>query len=298
MEEPDLQKYNDYLYYEKNYSAHTRRAYISDLLDFLSFFQDKGLSVEDLQISEIRSYLGSLHFRGIRRSTIARKISAIKQFYDFLDENAGSQNPFSFLKRPRLVREIKDVLNKDEVESLLDEHDDKNMYQNRDLAMLELMYSCGIRVSELVGLDIGDANLKSKELVVSGKRSKVRIVYFGDLAAEKLKRYVDTDRQNLLSRAGKNTDGKALFLNRFGSRLTDRGVRNILTKYTRRAGIMKRVSPHSLRHAFATHLLVSGADIRSVQELLGHSDISTTQIYTHININDLKLEHKLTHPRS
>lgn len=298
MEEPDLQRYNDYLYYEKNYSTHTRRAYISDLLDFLSFIRDKDLSVEDLQISGIRSYLGSLHFRGARRSTIARKISAIKQFYDFLDEKNGSENPFGFIKRPRLIHEIKDVLSKDEVESLLGEHDDKNMYRNRDLAMMELMYSCGIRVSELVGLDVGDVNLKSKELVVSGKRSKVRIVYFGDLAAEELKRYIDTDRKKLLSRAGKSTDESALFINRFGSRITDRGVRNILIKYTRRAGIMRKVSPHDLRHAFATHLLVNGADIRSVQELLGHSDISTTQIYTHLNINDLKLEHKLTHPRS
>jgi len=296
MGEPDLQKYKNYLYYEKSYSTHTRRAYISDLLDFLSFFKDKGLNIEDLHVSEIRSYLGNLHFRNIKRSTIVRKISSIKQFYEFLDENKGFGNPLGFIKRPRLIREIKDVLSQDEVESLLEERvDDAN--QNRNLTLIEIMYSCGIRVSELVGLDIDDVNMNSKELVVSGKRNKVRIVYFGDPAAAKLKRYIYTDRKKLLSREGVGTGERALFLNRFGRRMTDRGVRNVVAKYARRAGIMKKLSPHGLRHAFATHLLVGGADIRSVQELLGHSDVSTTQIYTHININDLKLEHNLTHPR-
>jgi site-specific recombinase XerD len=298
MEEPDLQKYNDYLYYEKSYSAHTRRAYISDLMDFLSFIRDNDICIDDLKISGVRSYLGSLHFKGVRRSTIARKISAIKQFYNFLDENIGSENPFSFIKRPRLIREMKNVLSKDEVESLLGKQYDSNMNGYRDLTMLELMYSCGLRVSELVGLNVSDINFKSKELVVCGKRSKVRIVYFGELAAEELKRYIDSDRKKLLCRAGKSIDENALFINRFGRRITDRGVRSILKKHAHKAGIMKKISPHDLRHAFATHLLVNGADIRSVQELLGHSDISTTQIYTHININDLKLEHKLTHPRS
>lgn len=305
-----LAAFIDFLSTEKGYSQHTCRAYAKDLEDFISYFidnralsincNDEGqetgqpVKVENISFLIIRGYLGSLHKQNIKKTSIARKLSAIRSFFKFLEKHGViSENPAESVLTPKQEKPIPRFLTVDDMFRLLDSVKADDVTGKRNRAMLETLYSTGIRVSELVGLNVPDINASGKTIRVTGKGDKERIVPIGQKALTAIKDYRESLQQ---AKIAINQRGP-VFLNNNQGRLTTRSVARILDKAARDAGIAVPVAPHDLRHSFATHMLDAGLDLRMVQELLGHKQLSTTQKYTHVSIDRLMAAYDQAHPR-
>ena len=297
-------RYINYLEAECNASPYTVRNYSSDLVGnykrgsekgFFQFLRLKQIdSLEKVDKQVLRDYLAYLAEQGIAKASIARKLSAIRSFYRYLvREGILAKNPLEQTASPKLDRRLPSFLTIEEMVRLLKAPDLTTPQGQRDRALIELFYAAGLRVSELVNLNLEQVNIDTREIRVWGKGSKERMVLMGEPAARALTNYIGQGRPML---QGEKGDRGALFLNNRGRRLTERMVQKILSKYARLAGINKRVYPHLLRHTFATHLLDGGADLRVVQELLGHANLATTQIYTHVTQSRARKVYLSAHP--
>ncbi|HEY0139283.1 MAG TPA: tyrosine recombinase XerC [Thermoanaerobaculia bacterium] len=291
----------DYLTYEKNSSVKTVVAYRDDLESFVRFLCNDYLAMERDQIEmarvdhlTIRAYLGHLARRKLARSSMARHLSALRSFFKFLmREGLVEINPARGVATPKKEKYLPAVMQTSDVTLLLEQPDLTTPLGIRDRAWLELLYASGLRISELVGVDIDDLELRSRLVKVHGKGSKERIVPFGTKAEEALRAWL-TIRADMVS----DPDEQAVFVNYRGQRITIRSIARIFERYLRDAALRHGISPHTMRHSFATHLLNAGADLRSIQELLGHSSLSTTQKYTHLNDWQLIAVYKKAHPRA
>jgi len=287
--------YLNYLLVEKGLSAKTIESYGSDIARYHEFLLAKGISnISHEDTPLILKHLISLRNAGLGARSRARHLVALRGFYRFLvQEKVISHDPARLVELPKSGLKLPDVLSVDEVKRLLNSPDTKAALGARDAAMFELLYAAGLRVSELVNLKLQDINLEAGFVRVFGKGSKERIVPIGRYAREKIKNYLDATRPNQL----KNTISPFLFVARRGKPMTRQGFWKLLKRHALKIGIHKKISPHSLRHSFASHLLEGGADLRAVQVMLGHVDISTTQIYTHVAREHLKEMHLKYHPR-
>ncbi|MBU0469413.1 MAG: tyrosine recombinase XerC [Candidatus Omnitrophica bacterium] len=282
-----LDKFLSYLEIEKNYSDHTILNYRLDLEDFIEF-QGK-TPLEKIDYLSLRRFLAQLRTKNFRPRTISRKLSSIRSFFKFLHrESLIKNNPATLLMSPKLDKVLPKFLSEEEAIKFVETPSSDNLFGKRDKAILETLYSTGIRVSELVGLDVDSVDMIGNIAKVLGKGKKERLVPIGNTALFAIKDYVDS----------RKSQARALFLNKNGGRLTDRSIRNIVNKHILNVSATKNISPHTLRHSFATHLLDRGADLRSVQELLGHVNLSTTQIYTHVTTDRLKKIYDKAHPRA
>jgi integrase/recombinase XerC len=289
-------EFSSYLENERRSSIHTVKNYLVDLTQFLDFLTNrkKTLNVHEIDQTMVREYLGTL-FGKKNPTSIARKLSSIRSFFDFCQRRGlVKNNPGKEVPAPKVPKRVPKFLTVDEVFALLDSPDGSAALGRRDKAILELLYASGLRVSELVGLNITDVNLEEGTVRVLGKGRKERIVPVGKKACEALRNYLDL-RPALVSAAADHT---AIFVNRNGTRLSTRAVERLLIKYIKQSGIQKAATPHVLRHTFATHLLNAGADMRGIQELLGHSSLSTTQKYTHVGIEKMMEVYDKTHPKA
>jgi integrase/recombinase XerD len=296
--EDQLQDFIHFLIVEKGLAKNTIVSYERDLKSYIKYFSnvEQLKSFNEVERIHIIHFLGHLKEQGKSSRTLARHVASIRAFHQFLlRERVSDHDPSVHIETPKLERTLPKVLNLEEVETLLDSPNLKDHYGIRDKAMLELLYATGIRVSELIGLQTGDVHLTMGFVRCIGKGNKERIIPIGKTALSALENYVNNGRSHFISK--KNHDN-ALFLNHHGKQLTRQGFWKILKKLAQGAGIEKELTPHTLRHSFATHLLENGADIRAVQEMLGHSDISTTQIYTHVTKTRLKDVYSKFHPRA
>ncbi len=299
-----IEQFLKYLQYERAASPHTVRNYASDLGQFLSYLTrtPEGAARPEPELSQldnltIREFLGSLYERGNRKSSVARKLAALRSFMKFLSARGGLPgNPAKVVATPRLEKRLPGHLQLQAVVELIEAPDASTPLGRRDRAILETLYATGVRVAELVGLDLGDIDLGGGVLRVLGKGRKERIVPFGSKAREALERYF-VCRHDLLH-AGRAASPEAVFLNARGGRLTTRSVGNIVDRYVAHTSQKLKIHPHTLRHTFATHMLDAGADLRSIQELLGHESLSTTQKYTHVSTEQLVRTYKACHPRA
>jgi len=288
-----LDQFMNQLRVERGLSANTIVAYNHDLITFFDFLNQRGAAPLQITQDDLVSFVAEKRPQLSARS-LARCLVSIRTFYRFcVTEGKIESNPARLLGIPKLYQHLPNILNRDEVEALLSQPDPQTDLGRRDKAMLELLYATGLRVTELVGLKINNINLEAGFIRTMGKGSKERIIPMGTKALDALKEYLQDSRPSFLQK------GKLpyLFLNRRGKPLTRQGFWKILKQYALKAGITRKVSPHTLRHSFATHLLEGGADLRSVQIMLGHADISTTQIYTHVARERLKEIHEKYHPR-
>jgi len=291
-----IEKFINYLKVEKNASEHTAKNYIIDLDSFGEFLGDKDVSAVDHLT--LRRFLAQMREKNYSKRTIARKLAAMRSFFKFLyREGYVTQNPITAILTPKLDKKLPKFLDVEKVDQLLKTPDAESASGLRDRAILETLYSTGARVSELVGLDMDDVDFISGVVKLFGKGSKERIVPIGEPALNAIRKYVEK-RGEWAPSGGFAKDKNAIFLNKSGRRLTDRSVRRILDKHIKECSVAEKISPHSLRHSFATHMLDRGADLRSVQELLGHMNLSTTQIYTHVTMERLKSVYDKAHPRA
>ncbi len=290
-----------------NASPQTVRSYRTDLLELDGFlgrlYQGRSPHPAAVDHLAIRAYLSFLHERGMSRATVARKLASLRSFFRHLVSlEVLERSPATMIFTPKLERRLPHPMTRDEVESLLESAFGKSPRDQRDRALLELLYATGIRVGEMVGADLGDLDLSGSSgdgiLRVLGKGRKERLVPIGSKAVTALRGYLEARGELLGERPGRAADRDALFLNARGGRLTDRSVRRILDTRLRQAAVLTKVSPHTLRHSFATHMLDAGADLRSIQELLGHASLSTTQKYTAVTTRRLLEVYDRAHPRS
>lgn len=282
----------NYLLIDKKYSEDTIFSYKNDLEKFFMFF--KNMSIKDISKNDLRNYLKYLNESELSEKSISHNISTLRSFYKFLvTENYLDNNLVMFIDLPKIPKNLPNVLSVEEVDKLLD-IDVHDKYSARNKAMLELMYSSGLRISELINLKVVDISLDDALVRVLGKGSKERIIPVGDCAINALDIYVSIYRQDLL----KKQSSDYLFLSSRGSKMSRQAFFKIIKSMALEKNIRTEISPHTLRHSFATHMLNYGADLRSIQELLGHSDISTTQIYTHISKNKISDDYKNSHPHS
>lgn len=290
-----LDAFITYMSEEKGRSASTLESYRRDLAQFIAFAEGRGVTaVDEVRKSHIAAYLNEMKRSGKASSTVIRASVSIRSFFHYLiRQSLVVQDPSMDLDTPKPEKKLPVVLTVAEVERLLGAPDPSGAQGVRDKAMLEALYATGIRVSELISLNLGDIDLELKFLRC-GAAGKERIVPIGRMTAEAVSAYLGPMRDQLLKRSGE----EALFLNQLGTRLTRQGFWKIIKKYASAAGIETDITPHTLRHSFAAHLLENGADLRSVQEMLGHSDISTTQIYTHVMKRNMKEVYELHHPRA
>jgi len=290
-----LDQYINYLLVEKGLAGKTIESYSRDILRYIQFLKDKGVTQPgDADTQNILQYLILLREQGLGTTSRARHLVSLRGFYKFLlQEKVLDHNPAKVVDLPKKSLKLPDVLSVREVNRLLDTPDTNTARGVRDTAMLELLYAAGLRVSELIRLKMQDVNLEGCFVRVFGKGSKERVVPFGMYAKDKIDVYVKTSRPDLL----KGRISPHLFVAWSGKPMTRQGFWKLLNRYARGAGIAKKIAPHTLRHSFATHLLEGGADLRSVQIMLGHVDIATTQIYTHVAQSHLKKMHTKFHPR-
>lgn len=282
-----IDKFIRYLEIEKNYSRHTILNYSLDLGAFRKFLGEVALEKVDYLV--LRKYLVTLKEKSLTNRTVGRRLSCLRSFFKFLvREGLLKTNPLLSVSSPKQEKHLPQFLTEEEVKKLIESALPRDVRGFRDRAILETFYSTGLRISEVVGLDVEDIDFIASVAKVMGKGRKERIVPIGDMATGAIRKYIQK----------RNKESKALFLNKSGRRISTRGMRNIVGKYIRLAGIRQGISPHTLRHSFATHLLNRGADLRSVQELLGHVNLSTTQIYTHLTTDKLKSVYDKAHPRA
>lgn len=316
-----IEKFLQYLRSVRNASPHTLRNYASDLEQFYSYLHppdSPAPQLKDIDHRVIREYLGYLHDQKLQKSSMARKLAALRSFLKFCArEGLVKENPARLVATPKLPKRVPSILSAEEMNEFLNglatvqktetpkrrgrrssrSMDAADLLIERDRAMLELLYASGLRVSELVGLDLEDVNGKDQMLRVLGKGNKERIVPYGSKAKEALERYWPV-RAKLLARAGAKRDAAAIFLSQSGKRMATRSVNRMVKKYVRLMNVSWDLHPHSLRHAFASHLLADGADLRAIQELLGHASLSTTQRYTHSSIRQLMEVYDKAHPHA
>ena len=295
--EENLVQFITYLVAEKNASPYTIKNYRHEIGQFLDFLKEQGIdSWEGVDRYVLRRYLAWLQAEGYVKASITRRISELRSFCRYLvREGILDTNPIRAISSPKIPKRLPNYLDVHEVEGLLAAPDAMVPQGQRDRAIMEVLYASGLRVSELVSLNLKNVDLRHGELRVWGKGAKERLALLGEPACRALTRYIQDGRSKLIK---ENRVTNALFLNRLGSRLSTRSVSNILDKYAKLAGLERRVTPHVMRHTFATHLLDGGADLRTVQELLGHADLSSTQIYTHVSQARAKEVYQKAHPRS
>lgn len=293
-----IDRFLAYLEVERAYSPQTVRAYASDLARFAEFLCGRDGSFEPATVAplRLRRYLAHLRESGCARSTVARKIASLRSFYKFLvREGIVRDNPAANLSPPRREQRLPVFLDEDEVDRLLSAPDASRASGRRDRAILEMLYSTGMRIGELAAISLEDVDLLGEVVKAKGKGKKERLVPLGRPAVEALRDYLAV-RQTVAG--ARRVNRRALFVNKAGSRLSDRGIRRIFDKYARLAGLGDQASPHTLRHSFATHMLNRGADLRSVQELLGHASLASTQIYAHVTTERLKDVYRKAHPHA
>ncbi len=293
---PPVEQFLRYLAVERGASGHTRRSYAADLADCAAFLAARRFgTLVDADARALRAYLADLHERGLAKSSVARRLAALRSFYRFLIRRRRARaNPAGDVQTPRLPGRLPGYLPIDESEALLRASVPATPAGARDRAILELLYATGVRVAELAGLDVGDVDLREAMVRVLGKGGKERVVPMGQKAVAALRAYLGQGG----AEDGPERSAGALFLNRRGGRLTPRSVRRIVRARARAAGLSRRTSPHTLRHTFATHLLDAGADLRLIQELLGHARLGTTQKYTHVSAERLMKVYDAAHPRA
>jgi len=299
-----IERYIQYLRYERNASPHTVRNYRSDLVQFRDFLAQgqpgSKVSLKSIDALRIRGFLAHLFEKEQKKTSIARKLAAVRAFFKFLSrERVLAENPAATVSTPKLARTLPRIMSEEEMNDFLDRMGQAAQSGDpalvRDRAILELLYASGLRVSELTGLDLRNVNFGDGIVLVRGKGDKERIVPFGSKAREALTAYLPV-REKILHE--NKAMAAALFLNARGGRLTPRSVDRLLKKHIRRFGANVKVSPHSLRHAFASHLLAEGADLRAIQEMLGHKSLATTQKYTQVSIKQLMDVYDKTHPKA
>ncbi len=294
---PELDDFRAYLEHRKRASPKTVEGYLGDLAALDVYLAEKGVGIRQANHVILRGFLGHIA-PGLKESSRARKLSAVKALYRFLvREGVLLQSPAALLKAPRVPKTLPRALPVEEVLALLAAPDGANVRALRDAAMLEVLYAAGLRVSELCALSLADVDLRAGTVRVLGKGSKERLCPLHPRAVAAVQRYL-AGRGELLAKPAKGQDPTALFLNHRGGRLTRRGVALLLEKYVQQCALDRNVSPHALRHSFATHLLGSGLDIRSIQELLGHASLSTTQRYTQVSWDLLQEVYDKAHPRA
>ena len=288
-------KFLEKLKYEYNYSDLTINGYDYEITKFLDYLNDNHLDYKKINIDMIRNYLKYLDSLKYKKNSISKNLSSLRSYYKFLtEEKVVLNNPFKNISNPKKDKKLPDFLNYEEINKLFDSADTTTPLGLRNRCILELLYDTGIRVSELVNLKINDIEFDKKTINILGKGKKERIVYYGDYLQEVLEKYINDSRKYLLN----NKLSEYLILNNNGSKITTRGVEYIIDKMVNEAAIKHKISPHVLRHTFATHMLNGGADIKSIQQLLGHESLSTTGIYTHITNDVLRQEYLKNHPRS
>jgi integrase/recombinase XerD len=284
-----------YLEFERGLSRNTLEAYRSDLLQFGRFLSDRGLSALAADAVDVSTWLSLRAAGGASPATVHRKAACLRSFYRHLRRDGiRDSDPTSTLSAPRRGRRLPQVLSRGEVARLLDQPRGTEPASLRDRALLEVMYACGLRASELVGLELGDIDREGRVLRARGKGAKERVVPVGRAALAALETYLERGRPALV----RGRVGKHVFVNFRGDGLTRQGLYKIVQRHAATAGLVGRMSPHTLRHAFATHLLAGGCDLRSVQEMLGHADVATTQLYTHLSSDRLKDVYFKAHPRA
>lgn len=299
-----LSDFLQHLKYERNMSPHTQRNYISDLEQFRDFLirivKREDFPVEQIDRLTIREWMSELHAANKSKASIARKLASLRTFFQFLiREGKLETNPAKLVATPRIERKLPNHLSMEDAVRLIEIPDLNTDLGRRDRAILEFLYATGIRVSELVGIDLQDIDMRERLVHVMGKRKRERIVPFHDHALQALILYVDTSRPIFLAECPEaERDLNAVFLHRRGGRLTTRSVGRMLDKYIKQCADIHNISPHSLRHSFATHLLDQGADLRDIQELLGHVRLSTTQIYTQVSMEKLIEVYDKAHPKA
>jgi integrase/recombinase XerC len=304
-----IEKYLDYLRYQRNASPHTVRNYASDLQQFYSFLitgtdgqERPAPDLEQIDNLTIREFLGALYQRSNRKSSVARKLATLRSFMKFLAaQGAIRANPAKIVASPKLDTHLPDYMTIDAVTNLVEAPDTDTDLGKRDRAILELLYSAGLRVGELVGLNLGDVSLNEGLVRVVGKGRKERICPFGKRALDAIEVYIRAREKLAGASKMRNRKGAApgaLFLNSRGGRLTSRSIGNIVDHHVGELSQRLKVHPHTLRHTFATHMLSAGADLRAIQELLGHESLSTTQKYTHVSVEQLMRVYKNCHPRA
>ncbi len=302
-----LNQFLEHLRYERNVSEHTLRNYASDLNQFLDYLGPahprtgkRNLPpIEQVDHITIREWLATLHSARKKKASVARKLAALRTFFQFLvREGVAEVNPAKLVSTPRLEKRLPKHLSIEEAIKFIETPNAETDLGKRDRAMLELMYATGVRVSELTKIDVRDIDFRSKLVRVTGKRRKERIVPFGDPAGEALKSYLSIRERFLNNAPISQPEPEAVFLNYQGTRITTRSVGRMVEKYIRICAGMHDISPHDLRHTFATHLLDSGADLRDIQELLGHARLSSTQIYTHVSMEKLIEVYDKAHPKA
>ncbi len=294
-----LEQFRAYIIVEKNFSEHTAKAYVSDVLSFLIWLEE--VDSTSVDFGRMREYLRFLHKFNYKKTTVARKISALRTFYKYLyREQLVENNPVSGISAPKKEKNLPKFLSKDEIEQILNNVNIESPAGFRNRAILELLWATGMRISELSGLNFGDLNLEHNEIKVLGKGAKERIVLVTERAKSYLERYINNARA--LVAQGFDIPPKdeesPVFINNTGFRLNPKTVRNVINSTVEKISLPKKVTPHVFRHSFATYLLENGADLRVVQELLGHASISNTQIYTHISTKHLTDTYNKTHPRT
>jgi len=301
-----VEQFLEHLRYERNVSAHTLRNYRIDLEQFLAHLAGPESnkkratpSVEEIDHLTIREWLASLHSAQKSKSSVARKLAALRTFFQFLvREGLLELNPAKLVSTPRQEKKLPNHLSVEEAVRFIESPDTQTDLGKRDRAMLELMYATGVRVAELTTMNLGDIDFRSQLIRVTGKRRKQRVVPFGDPAGDALRSYLKIREKFLFNAPVSARDEEALFLNYQGTRITTRSVGRMVDKYIRLCAGMHNISPHALRHSFATHLLDSGADLRDIQELLGHARLSTTQVYTHVSMEKLIEVYDKAHPKA
>lgn len=291
-----LDQFLNYLTVERGLSPNTLDSYSRDLIKYLDYLSTKGIKdISKTSDLTVISFIATLKNGGLSNRSVARNLTSIRMFYRFLTEDHHiNNNPTLNIETPKRELRLPQVLSIEEVDVLLQQPDSSTSLGLRDAAFLELLYATGLRASEIISLALNDINLEAGYLIASGKGSKERLIPIGEVAQNLIKKYLKNSRPTLL----KNKQSHHLFTTRSGKSMTRQGFWKLIKKYALAAGIRKKITPHTLRHSFATHLLERGADLRSVQMMLGHADISSTQIYTHVTTERLKKIHNQYHPRS
>jgi tyrosine recombinase XerC len=293
--EKELSSYFNFLKHERNASPHTIASYRRDLKQLVAYLDKAKLTLKDVDNIVLRGFMADRYERGDKKSTIGRKLAAMRSFFQYCVKRKWiDDNPARVVSPPKQDKHVPSFLSEDEMKAFLDlPHSDKAL-DLRDRAMLELLYATGTRVSELVGINVEDVNFEDRLIRVRGKGKKERIIPFGSKAEESLRAYLSA-RSSI---AKGQIDEVPLFLNYRGKKLSSRSVERTVDKYIQRSAIRRKISPHSLRHSFASHLLGRGADLRVIQELLGHESLATTQKYTHLDLKRLLEVYRKSHPRS